>query len=1261
MKLKKGLSFAMAVLLLAGLFSAFPALPVQAAEAPVLKRAAPAGAAPQTQAADIESGLVLYSNFEEVQDETVPDLSGKGNHGAVTGGVAFAPGSGVGGQGMAAYIENANKRSPTQYINFGSGESLRLGTGDFSVSLWVKFKEGNYNHDSSVFSQRDYNSGTSVGFTLGNQAKNAGVGLVANIGNGKGQRRERQGILALDGAWHHVVVSVSRLGEMVTYMDGGETAAKWQASSAAMANFSASLDAGLPWVLGADGKFDYGSTALYADNLRLYSRALAAEDVACLYASEGAAEAIAALLAKVEAAQPGEFYSRQDIEEAAQKMRDCLAALAGKTPAEAAAILAQAQQAYEAFLTGPAPGLSFALISDVHINNTAEANAAAFVSGLKDMQTLGLDAFVNVGDNTDYGQESEISAFYQLYNANQPVDAGRAIHLMGNHEVRGNSASSYWTNSLEEYDANAGGKPLYYQTAVQLYQKYNGAYMPKAEDRQNQSYATWINGYRFIVLNTDKGLKDACWFSDETMAWLEAALAEAAEAGKPVFVVNHQQLEDTHWRSNILSGFGARDAEMKTLFARYPQVVYLTGHIHNGFGVAEAVSRPFGTMVEVPSYNESENGEKSRGLGYVVNVHQGAVRLRARNFVTGTWLSQYDITLQMPSLPEVCGQAAAKTQAGYTAASWQAFSAARGTAQALLEKTYDQSVITAWNDVRPPAEALYGAAAQAEIKAAAVELKAALEGLMPEEGEKQLPPLQDVYLQAGPDADKPATGSTGSPYNEALLKVKTSDGQQNYTRKTLLTFALGEASAALNGARLVLRVADVEKNPGPHFTGAQVYAIPSSWQAGTATWNSTLYTGSRSLAADIIPTNIEGGVLTVDVSGAVAEALQKGESKISFELSIAAQANDNKLEFYSSRQAGNTGPALVQYNKGEAPGRVEDPAFRQVRLAWAEYLTGGDFNQNDPGLKGYVEALDETAQGYWQSMNKSAAPRTLLWSDLETAPMAGTGEAAKVRSGNISTTYYRLRDLALAYSIKGTGLYQNPAVREEVIKGLDFMYANSYNTTNAVFGNWWHWDIGTPIASLTSTLLLYDFRTDAQLYNYTAAVNRYCPTIDKTVSGAPVMKGANLIDKGTAVALNAVLTQNPGSMEHVKARIKTVFAYVTAGDGFYQDGSYIQHQALSFMGAYGKDLYTQLSIFFVTLKSSPWQLSYEDGCEKIPFDMIFEGVEPFFYNGLYMDMVSGRDIVRQNKTDKRRGVDILAAILPMGQAMPTEEMQSRFN
>ncbi|MDL2324342.1 polysaccharide lyase 8 family protein [Ruminococcaceae bacterium OttesenSCG-928-A16] len=330
-----------------------------------------------------------------------------------------------------------------------------------------------------------------------------------------------------------------------------------------------------------------------------------------------------------------------------------------------------------------------------------------------------------------------------------------------------------------------------------------------------------------------------------------------------------------------------------------------------------------------------------------------------------------------------------------------------------------------------------------------------------------------------------------------------------------------------------------------------------------------------------------------------------------------------------------------------------NPQIEKIATQWVQYLAG---NANTTVPPAYLARVNHKAQAAYTTLHKTS-PRTCLWADLDMAYIEGIGQEAKMHTGNMATAFYRLRNIALGWATKGAVYYQNPQVLQQLLSGLAFMHQHHYNQSEEstpFFGNWWSWEIGIPIAFLSSVLLLRPHIPPAQIQAYAAAVNRFSSVCNQPSGypGSPEMTGANLVDKSVATTLCAILLQDETKLNHVKTALKTTLQYVHTGDGFYADGSYIQHQALAYIGGYGKDLFEKFSLYFTVLNGTPWQLTYPDHAETLLFDFIESGVQPFFAGPLFMDMVSGRDIARKKSTDKRRGAKKLAALLPLANSMP---------
>lgn len=372
------------------------------------------------------------------------------------------------------------------------------------------------------------------------------------------------------------------------------------------------------------------------------------------------------------------------------------------------------------------PIISFFLVSDIHIGSLdgSDENSKTLTAGLEDMKKLsdGFTSLAFIGDNTKEGREDQVEGFYGIMDRYAPLSDDRILIALGNHDVRGPGPLANWSKDPQ------ADNPFWKHTAKPLYMRKNARYMPKGQDKDAVYYDRWLDGYHFIVLNTENGVKDACTLSDRQLAWFEEKLSEAQD-DRPIFVFIHQPLNDTHWRGNLLNGFGLEDEKVKAILKKYPQTIMMCGHIHNGFGGTEAVVREYGTTVEVPSYNESENGYKEKGIGYCVEVYEDRVVYRARNFAASMWLPEYDIVVRTPVLGAVYQHACAFRQEDCTEEAWRETEALKKEAEGIFARKYEQDHLE-WDVTSLPPRQLFTKETLEETDRIAAELAAATERLV---------------------------------------------------------------------------------------------------------------------------------------------------------------------------------------------------------------------------------------------------------------------------------------------------------------------------------------------------------------------------------------------------------------------------------------------------------------------------------------------------------------------------------------------------
>ncbi|MBQ7837352.1 MAG: metallophosphoesterase [Clostridia bacterium] len=288
----------------------------------------------------------------------------------------------------------------------------------------------------------------------------------------------------------------------------------------------------------------------------------------------------------------------------------------------------------------PDAKLVFATVADPQVSNYMFDRYQSYQEACIDLRNAErLDAIVGVGDIAENGLAEE----YQLvYDELKDIDA-RFIMASGNHDIRlrlySQSVDRFtkFTNAL-----NADGEPV----------------KPYAEGKL--AYSEYVNGYKFIVMGSDKMVFEEAYISPEQLEWLDAELA--TEKGKPVFVVVHQPLKLTHnlpttWGNGTnkeAGSIGAQNDEIKAILAKHAKdstVVLINGHLHAGFSQYSYEQIEGFHSFNAPALSienkDGEDGGNGSGLTYIVEVYENEILFRARNCRTGEWLPKWDTKITL--------------------------------------------------------------------------------------------------------------------------------------------------------------------------------------------------------------------------------------------------------------------------------------------------------------------------------------------------------------------------------------------------------------------------------------------------------------------------------------------------------------------------------------------------------------------------------------------------------------------------------------
>ncbi len=335
------------------------------------------------------------------------------------------------------------------------------------------------------------------------------------------------------------------------------------------------------------------------------------------------------------------------------------------------------------------------------------------------------------------------------------------------------------------------------------------------------------------------------------------------------------------------------------------------------------------------------------------------------------------------------------------------------------------------------------------------------------------------------------------------------------------------------------------------------------------------------------------------------------------------------------------GLAWLLFLGGLLPSCAEQPTCSFDQLRERYYLTlVPDADLSDTLVQQRINALDNAVEPIWENLN-TTTDREWLWEENRDTTVS------MIMSGNFT----KLNTMAIAYRTLGSRYYGNSQMRSDILAGLDWVIANRYNSSIDWYDNWWDWVIGIPIKLNNTLVLMYDDLSPEQLRTALGAMDHFAP--DVSYEGAAT--GANKIWQCGIMALRGILGQNPDQLKMAVDGLGTEFKYVIEKDGFYEDGSFVQHQWHPYTGGYGRSMLSQMTDLITLLSGSPWAVP--QSYEVMLYEWIHNGYEPLIYRGAIMDMVRGREISRPGNTDRVAGHHILVSMLRLSEVAPPAEKE----
>lgn len=153
------------------------------------------------------------------------------------------------------------------------------------------------------------------------------------------------------------------------------------------------------------------------------------------------------------------------------------------------------------------------------------------------------------------------------------ADAGVPVLVMpGNHDLENRNAARFHGDSFTRIDSVTASE------FAEIYHDF-GLAQARARDDASLSYVVDINPFLRILMLDVNTADSPNRVKDETLAWVEAQLQDAAVAGAKVIAVSHQNV----YRHNsiIYVGYVMENAgELLALYEKYGVLLNLSGHLH---------------------------------------------------------------------------------------------------------------------------------------------------------------------------------------------------------------------------------------------------------------------------------------------------------------------------------------------------------------------------------------------------------------------------------------------------------------------------------------------------------------------------------------------------------------------------------------------------------------------------------------------------------------------------------------------------------
>ena len=304
---------------------------------------------------------------------------------------------------------------------------------------------------------------------------------------------------------------------------------------------------------------------------------------------------------------------------------------------------------------------------------------------------------------------------------------------------------------------------------------------------------------------------------------------------------------------------------------------------------------------------------------------------------------------------------------------------------------------------------------------------------------------------------------------------------------------------------------------------------------------------------------------------------------------------------------------------------------------------------NNPDIAAEIEMFDDNVSKIYDSMQKQK-DRETLWDGLDLT-------LGSTNHYGYHEAFVKILSLAKAYKKAGSKYCNNQQLKTDIISALEFLCERGYNDTTplaeAAKGNWYYWEISIPQSVVSLMFYMRDDLPEDLYKSYIRAMKHFIQAPNIANAGSTAATGANLAWKSNLwIKIGVINNEEQMVLDGIEF-MNPLFEYAEdlhSQDGFYKDGSFIQHETVAYNGGYGSSHVSEVLQVVEFLAGTKYAFPKEK--VNILGDWVIDGILPLLYNGNMMDMVRGREVARQNSTDRVRGMSNLYICFRVGQIVP---------